>query len=914
MSKRLFDRVAVVLYLMMFSINLSSQQLPIPSNIIHKQLDNGFSYYILPNGEPGKIGLYLFSDTGSYVEKREERGVAHFLEHMVFKGSKNFPGNKTADTLESLGLRIGRDYNGSVNDIFTEYRVFIPENNKVTLEKTLRMMNDWCFNLQMDANDLEVEKKVVIEEIKLRSSGGTPFVIGTYLEGHNGLGTAEQINSVTAKDVKDFYKKYYTTDQLALVVHGKVDEKNIIRYIDKLFGELPGTIADNRNKYLDLSKETIVSGEYKNKRADMLVLGFKTRDFPVNTVASFKKDFIYKVFCEMLSNRLSKLPDSDIKKVTANTAVPFTGNLWFNFRLEAKEGASYKTMLDNFNFVIAQARRFGFLQEEIDYYVNDFLKRYKRLATRSEDYLGDVKKHFLKGDVPLSLIDKVKYTQQISNEISPEDFSDLLNHFTEYNKTILFDNTAKAFEDGFDESYILASLRHIEKNAKVMPYKFSEPSSQFAIGSTNDLPEVEIEDKEAGKIKKKVKLGDYLYVLKYDNGIKVVVNNAPKSDTQIKIVSKHGLNNIPQEDRALFKYVVDHFDEKFGVYSEKGARDLRRRLRIYKDVEFGNYNYELSLKGNNNNFSQLIKIFNLIITNNSKPEAGELSESLKRYLKRVTQNKDEYDQYSNYILGKGLEVPALTSQPIDDAIVARFFEYNNMFKRSLKDAYVYVGGELPENVDDLISTYIASIEPVRFNTSVNEKASPLFIEKPTVKEIAWGKTSAKSSFMFSNVKDKPVSFKDKLISEGIAEYGYKRMFQILRKKYGFVYSLGASGYANVSQNLSAVSIRYIVEDKTNVDAAQRAMLEEVLPSMSEGILSEHDALVIKALLEKDYVSSFYETDRVSSDYLKWGLDYGELYTMQDFQKIIRTITEEDIEDQMRRLINPDNYIILLQQK
>ncbi|MGJ5642390.1 insulinase family protein [Formosa sp. S-31] len=883
-----------------------------PEGITYNQLENGFSYYLVPNVEPGKIGLYLLSDTGCFVEKPEERGVAHFLEHMVFKGSKNFPGNETALALERMGLRIGRDYNGSVDDTHTEYRVFIPENNKETLEQTLRLLNDWCFNLEMDANDLEVEKKVVIEEIKLRSGGGTPFVMGTYLEGHNGLGSETQINNVSANDVKTFYQKYYTPDQLALVVYGKVDEKKVSKYINKLFGKLPQSAIHTKNKYLDLSQENIISGDYQVKNSEMLVLGFKTRDFPVNSFESYKKNVIYNLFCEMLENRLEQFPDSDITKLTANVAVPFTGNLWFNFRLEAKDGGTYKTMLNNFNTVIAQARRYGFLQEEIDYFVNTKLKRYKSVLGSSENYFSDAQMHFFKGDIPMSAEDKVKYMQHIANTITPEDFTELLNSFTELNKTILFDKKAKAFEAGFDEPFILSALQQIDTITQVTPYKFAEPSGQFAVKSNANLPEVNIVAKEAKPVKEKIQLGDYLYLLKYENGIRVVVNTAPNAENHIKIVANRGLNRISENDRALFQFVSDQFDDTFGEYSEGESRDLLRKLRIYKKVKYSNYDYEFDLKGTNHNFNQLIKTFHLMVTNETVPDAESLNKSLKRYLKRVKGSEETYENYLNKILGKDLEVPVLTDSILDQATINRYFEYNTSFKRSLKDAYVYVGGALPENVDVLISEYIATIEPLALSSPVDENTPALLAKSPKVKAFHWGKSSSKSSFLFSDVSHKSITFKDKLISEGIAEYGYKRMFDVLRKKYGFIYSLGASDFENASQNLSAVSIRYIVEDAANVEAAQQAMREEVLTPMGKGILTDEDVVIIKALLEKDYVASFYETDRVSSDYLKWALDYGKLYTMEDYQKQIRKLTKDDIVKHMKRLINMDAYFLLIQ--
>ena len=902
------------LCIILISTQSFGQNFFIPETITYKKFKNGFSYYIIPNGEPGKIGIYVLNNTGALVEKPQERGVAHFLEHMVFKGSKNFPGNQTAETLERMGLRIGRDFNGSVNDTHTEYRIFIPENNKSILNKTLDLMKDWCFNLEMGANDLEVEKKVVIEEIKLRPVGGTPFLMGTYLEGHNGLGTKEQINSVTAQDVKNFYNKYYTPDQLTLVVNGKVNEKEVAQYIEKLFANVPPTTNKITNKYLDLSTETIVDSTYKmsdKNKTSFLVLGFKTQDFPVTSYESYKKDLIYNLFCKMLENRLDQLPNSNFDKVDVTNAKPLPGNLWFNFRLDGKDNASYNAMLNDFCFTLAQARKFGFLEDEIKYFANYFLDRYKASKQDANSY-SDIKRSFLTGDALLTTKDRIAITEKIVNEITPTDFNDLLNSFTDYNKTILFDNTS-AFESDFTKNYILNQLKNINSfNSNVTPYKFKTPRNVFLVQNSTDLPTVKIETKKAVKIEKKTTLGDYLYELKYPNGIRVVVNSAPNAENQIKIIGNQGLNSIPKEDRTLFKASIKIFDNTYGDYSEKEASTLQRNLKIYNEVAIGNYDYEFNLKGTKEDFLQLFSIFNLIVNNTTVPNTINFNKSFETQLKRGSKSKDEIQDFIDEINGLALDIPESDQTQLDEETIKRLANYNQIFKHNFKNSYIYVGGTLPENVDELISTYIASIPSPKLEVTKVDKKEPLYATQPTTKEFTWNTKSTKDNFMFSRKSDKLVTFKDKLIANGIAEFGYKRMFEILRKKYGFIYSLGTTGYTNKNQNLSSVSIRYIVQDATNTSKARTAMIEEVLTPMSKAELSDNDIHTIKALLEQNYVANFYENERVSSEYLKWGLDYGKLYTIEEFQKMIRKISTEEIKQQMKHTINLNKYYNIIQ--
>lgn len=129
--------------------------------------------------------------------------------------------------LDKMGLRIGRDYNASVSNTLTEYHINLPQDNWDYLQQTLLLMKDWVSDLEMEEESFKVEQKVVIEEIRKRNSSVSPYLIGTPLEGHDGLGTEEQINSITSEEVKTFYHKYYTPDNVALVIQGKVNEKKL---------------------------------------------------------------------------------------------------------------------------------------------------------------------------------------------------------------------------------------------------------------------------------------------------------------------------------------------------------------------------------------------------------------------------------------------------------------------------------------------------------------------------------------------------------------------------------------------------------------------------------------------------------------------------------------------------------------
>ncbi|WP_408034911.1 insulinase family protein [Tenacibaculum aestuarii] len=857
--------------------------------------------------------MYLLSDTGSEVEKPHERGVAHFLEHMVFKGSKNYPGNQTMETLEKLGLRIGKQYNASVDDSKTEYRVFIPENNTATLNQVLLLFKDWMCDLQMDDASFKVEQKVVIEEINKRSNTPSPLLTGTILEGHDGLGSIEQINSVTAKTVKDFYKKYYTPEQLSIVINGNVDVKKVSNYIETLFGSIKASPNKITQKYPDITTKTVINGTIKNSKKEkdpLLTIAFKFPDTPINSYSSFKQQIGQILFSNILENRLLQLPNSQIGNSSVNLGSPVKGSKIYNVRLQGDKNVSYKQMLTDFSYVINQANTHGFLQEEIDFFLNRLINSYKRFG--DDDFISyhDVKKHFLTGDAPITGKKKLALVQSMKHQFIPKDFEVMLNDFIHYHKTILFDNTSTAFQQDFTNEYILNTLKNYDR-IKTEPYTFKEPKGGFDFSQKKKvLEEVIIDIKTPSEIKEKITLGENLYLLKYANGVSVVVNKNQNTSNKIKIVGKHGLDIIPEKDRGLLSNSLKSLNDSFGKYSKKEAYKLLRNLGIYKRVDLSNFNFEFELKGSDDNFDQLIKVFNLLVTEENLPEVEDLQRSISIQQKRK-KSSNELDNFFDKAVGKSLATPNNNDTIISKEVAARLLNYNSILKRNLKNSFVYVGGTLPKNVDEMISTYIATITPGEVTIPQTRNNNPLPIAKTLVKEFPWGKKSlSKVNYLFNLQRPKQLTLKDKLITEAISEYGFIQIFNILRKKHGFIYSMGTTGYTTISSNTSSVSLRYIV-DSDNLNSSREAAINEIITPMSKGNITKDDVLKMKNILKTNYALNFYDEERVSGDYLNWGLNYGKLFTLDEFQKKIDDISKRDIKRSMKNIINTNKHFILI---
>src|SRR6187455_3626188 len=168
-----FNRFFSVIVLFIFSYQgfaqfKLDQPLPVDPNVKVGKLANGLTYYIRKNPKPEKkLELRLAVNAGSVLENNDQRGLAHFMEHMSFNGSKNFPKNELVDYLQKTGVEFGADLNAYTSFDETVYILPIPTDDPTVVEKGFTVLEDWAFNNLFDRNEIDKERGVVLEESRL---------------------------------------------------------------------------------------------------------------------------------------------------------------------------------------------------------------------------------------------------------------------------------------------------------------------------------------------------------------------------------------------------------------------------------------------------------------------------------------------------------------------------------------------------------------------------------------------------------------------------------------------------------------------------------------------------------------------------------------------------------------------------
>ena len=225
-----------------------NQPLPVDSNLRHGVLSNGFTYYVYPQPGFGSIDMKLVTRIGSIVENDDERGLAHFLEHMTFEGTKNYPGDLASRLLQGYGLHMGEDVNATTGFNDTQFDIKnISASDTTEFLYALSIIHDWSCNLTLTDSAITKQKGIVREEWRTGSDFGERMATqmcktllkGSQYEDRTPIGSMEVIQNLNQAKLQDFYHKWYRPDLQALMVVGDCDADVTVELIKELFDTIP---------------------------------------------------------------------------------------------------------------------------------------------------------------------------------------------------------------------------------------------------------------------------------------------------------------------------------------------------------------------------------------------------------------------------------------------------------------------------------------------------------------------------------------------------------------------------------------------------------------------------------------------------------------------------------------------------
>ena len=439
--KRMFVAAwALVCSSVMVAQEMQMPPIPVDPAVRIGKLDNGLTYYIRHNNWPEqRAEFYIAQRVGSIQEDDTQRGLAHFLEHMAFNGSKHFKGNEMLRWCESVGVKFGTDLNAYTSIDQTVYNISnVPTTRESIVDSCLLILYDWADGLLLEQEEIEKERGVIHEEWRLRTSAqmrmlerDLPKLYPNSKYGHRmPIGLMEIIDNFERPFLQAYYEKWYRPDNQAIIVVGDVDVDKVEQKIKDLFSpiQLPANRALVTTEPVpDNNEAIIVIDKDKEQRYNIVSLMMKHETFPDSLKSSMTymvADYIKDAAVSMLNDRLreyAEKPESPFLQASAGDGTYLLSRSVDAFELDVlpKDGQVDAAL----TAVLTEARRaaeFGFTPTEYKRfkanYESNLDKQYSNKDKRfNSQFVGQYVQHFLNSE-PIPSID---FTHENMKQLVP---------------------------------------------------------------------------------------------------------------------------------------------------------------------------------------------------------------------------------------------------------------------------------------------------------------------------------------------------------------------------------------------------------------------------------------------------------------------------------------------------------------
>ncbi|MGL4968546.1 MAG: M16 family metallopeptidase, partial [Fusobacteriaceae bacterium] len=383
--------------------------------VLRGKLPNGFSYYILKNSKPEKrASLNLVIKSGSLNETEEQRGLAHFLEHMAFNGTSGYPKNELVKYLQSLGLSFGGDLNAHTGYDETVYKLQIPTDSEKSLEEGFHVLRQWATDITLDSTDIQEEKNIIMEE--WRTAQGLSERLGKVrreaLFGESRffhrspIGVPETIEGANEKLLKDYYYSWYHPELMAVIAVGDFDPEKIKSIIEREFSYSAKQNTPAREEYsLPETRGGVRVFSDSELTSSTLDIFFQGDYLPGNSEENHLENLKYLIFSNILNSRLSILENRK------NTGFSKGFHYWYplgkntsvqGLRVIAKENQipnSLKEILENLqslaSYPVSQ-EELSREREELSVYLKN--REINRESVENEKFISEIRDEFILGD------------------------------------------------------------------------------------------------------------------------------------------------------------------------------------------------------------------------------------------------------------------------------------------------------------------------------------------------------------------------------------------------------------------------------------------------------------------------------------------------------------------------------------
>ena len=905
--------------------------LPVDKNVRIGQLDNGLTYYIRHNKLPeNRAEFYIAQKVGSILEEPQQRGLAHFLEHMAFNGTKNFPGDDKGlgviPWCETVGIKFGTNLNAYTSIDETVYNISnAPIDRTGVLDSCLLILHDWSNYILLKDDEIDKERGVIREEWRSRNSGMLRVytdLLPTIYQGDKyadcmPIGSIDVINNFPYKDIRDYYHKWYRPDLQGIVIVGDIDVDTVEAKLKAVFADVQKPVNPAERTYYPVTdnKEPIVAiGTDKEVDDPSIEIYFKqdaTPDSEKNNVGYLASQYMTSMISSMLNARLSELVQSANPPFTRASSYYsdfFVAKTKEAFALSASSKADgIETALKTLLQETERARRFGFTESEYARARANYLQSLEsayneREKTKHGSYVREYVQNFLNGEPIPGIEAEYAMMNQLAPNIPLQAMNMVMQQLVpDSNQVVIIAGPAKE------------GLKYPTKEEVISLLKgMKDLDLQAYVDKVSDEPLMK-EAPKGGKIISE-KEGDIYGSTKLvlSNGVTVYVKKTDFKADEIRMkgTSLGGKSIFPDKDALNFA-VMDNVIAVGGLgnFSQVDLTKVLAGKKVSVNAGLGATTENVFGTCSPKDFETMMQLTYLTFTAPRKD--AEAFESFKNRMKAQLESAQANPLSSiNDSLQKAMynnhpRVVMMKPEMVDQIDYDRILEmYNDRFKDASDFTFYFVGNIDLETAKPLIAEYLGALPAI--NRKETFKDTKMSIRKGVYKnEYAKEQETPTATIVFLYSGKAPYTLKNDILLSFATQVLDMVYTEEVREKEGGTYGVNCFGDLQKYPKEQLLLQIVFQTDPAKKDKLAGIVVDELKKLAAEGPSDVHLQKVKEYMLKK-YADNQKENGywmNNLNDYFYYGMDMTEGYT-----DIVNSITAKDIQKFVSDLLKQGNEI------
>lgn len=917
-----------------FACNIYAQQGKIDNdNTIRKGiLPNGMTYYIRHNAQTkGVADFYIAQKVGSILEEKRQRGLAHFLEHMAFNGTKHFPGNTLQPGIvawcESVGIKFGANLNAYTSVDQTVYNISAaPVTREGVIDSCLLILNDWSHELLLTDKEIDKERGVIEEEWRTRRSGmamqrlseqAMPIIYaGTKYSDCMPIGNIDIVRTFPYNDLRDYYSKWYRPDLQAIIVVGDINEDKIEEKIKKLFAKIPLPQNPAHRIYYPIGnneKMILYTATDKEQPTVNFTLYMKRDVTPKqerNTIQNYADDYKTNILRMAINDRLEEL--SRTKNAPFISASVRSGNFFLASTKDAfelsgvlKEGKALEA-IQLLVGEVERARANGITIDELkrgkaemlSYAENDYNDRSNR---RNGEFVEQCVQNFLEETPIIEPEKELEIVRKLDKTVTIDDVNALAKTIiTNQNQVVtMFGPDKNTFKMPTNSSIENAILKAQKQH--YTPYKTQNTLTERLI---TKLP-------KPGSIisERTYKYGYTEFTL--SNGLKVYVRptNFEPDEVNLKLFSLGGKNIYPDSEMPNLTYLMA--GATIGGVAQYNDLTLEKMLagKTATVTPFiDNDTRGMAGTSNVKDTKTLLELVYLYFTQPRKdPQAFKnLLEQQQEFLTNAHVNPMlAYNDTLHKVAYATNRMASMNKEQLKRVNYNRIMHiYKELFANAANFKLILTGNININKLRPLLCQYIATLPSNNTKETIGTYEPKLVDGKKTY--IFHKKQTTPTAITTIVIKGKmEYNNRNELLMDAIGQLLRIVYTEKVREDKGGTYSVQVSGDLQHHPNNEALLRIAFQTDPQKYNSLIPIVYKELEKMATEGP-SQQDLDKVKA-----YELKVYNQVLRMNNYWEYVL-YTDLYNGidvdTDFRYIVENMTCDDIRTTLRNLLNQNNCI------